>query len=152
MITLFRIDDRLIHGQVAMAWSRAAKADVIIAVDNTAANNKVQKMALMMAKPSGVDVEIVDTKNFLDVFNNYKHKNVMLVVGNPIEAKTIIDDLDKDTNFAINLGNLKSGEKKERISESIYVTPEEKDLLNQIKNMGIKIFIQGTPTSKKVYY
>ncbi|MEB3364862.1 PTS sugar transporter subunit IIB [Lactobacillus sp. R2/2] len=43
MISLFRIDDRLIHGQVAMAWSKAANADIIIAVDKTAANDQLQK-------------------------------------------------------------------------------------------------------------
>lgn len=152
MITLFRIDDRLIHGQVAMAWSRFSQADIIIAVDDKAANNKVQKMALLMAKPAGVDARIVDTKNFLDTFNKFKNKKVMLVVGNVFEAKKVIDDINNDVQFEINLGNLKSSENKEKISDSVYVTPTEKDILNQIKKMGNKIFIQGTPNSKKFYF
>ena len=64
MISLFRIDDRLIHGQVAMAWSKAANADIIIAVDKTAANDQLQKMALLLAKPSGVEAKIIDPKDF----------------------------------------------------------------------------------------
>ena len=129
MISLFRIDDRLIHGQVAMAWSKAANADIIIAVDKTAANDQLQKMALLLAKPSGVEAKIIDPKDFAKTYQEVKESKVMVVVGNPIDAGKIVKELKGKENFEINLGNLKSGDNKEKISGSIYVTPEEKSAL-----------------------
>lgn len=152
MISLFRIDDRLIHGQVAMAWSKAANADIIIAVDKTAANDQLQKMALLLAKPSGVEAKIIDPKDFGKTYQGVKESKVMVVVGNPIDASKIVKELKGKENFDINLGNLKSGDNKEKISGSIYVTPEEKSALEEIKKDGFKIYIQGTPTSKKDFY
>ena len=152
MISLFRIDDRLIHGQVAMAWSKAANADIIIAVDKTAANDQLQKMALLLAKPSGVEAKIIDPKDFGKTYQEVKESKVMVVVGNPIDARKIVKELKGKENFDINLGNLKSGDNKEKISGSIYVTPEEKSALEEIKKDGFKIYIQGTPTSKKDFY
>lgn len=152
MITLFRIDDRLIHGQVAMAWSRTSGADIILAVDKKAANNSFQKMALLMAKPAGVDAEIVDPANFKEVYQKEKNRKVMVVVGNPIEAKEVIDKLDETENIEVNLGNLKSGENKERVSGSVYITKDEKQALDALKENGVNIYIQGTPTSKKETY
>ena len=152
MISLFRIDDRLIHGQVAMAWSKAANADIIIAVDKTAANDQLQKMALLLAKPSGVEAKIIDPKDFGKTYQEVKESKVMEVVGNPIDASKIVKELKGKENFEINLGNLKSGDNKEKISGSIYVTPEEKSALEEIKKDGFKIYIQGTPTSKKDFY
>lgn len=152
MISLFRIDDRLIHGQVAMAWSKAANADIIIAVDKTAANDQLQKMALLLAKPSGVEAKIIDPKDFAKTYQEVKESKVMVVVGNPIDASKIVKDLKGKENFDINLGNLKSGDNKEKISGSIYVTQEEKLALEEIKKDGFKIYIQGTPTSKKDFY
>ena len=152
MISLFRIDDRLIHGQVAMAWSKAANADIIIAVDKTAANDQLQKMALLLAKPSGVEAKIIDPKDFAKTYQEVKESKVMVVVGNPIDASKIVKELKGKENFDINLGNLKSGDNKEKISGSIYVTQEEKSALEEIKKDGFKIYIQGTPTSKKDFY
>ena len=152
MISLFRIDDRLIHGQVAMAWSKAANADIIIAVDKTAANDQLQKMALLLAKPSGVEAKIIDPKDFAKTYQEVKESKVMVVVGNPIDASKIVKELKGKENFEINLGNLKSGDNKEKISGSIYVTQEEKLALEEIKKDGFKIYIQGTPTSKKDFY
>lgn len=152
MISLFRIDDRLIHGQVAMAWSKAANADIIIAVDKTAANDQLQKMALLLAKPSGVEAKIIDPKDFAKTYQEVKESKVMVVVGDPIDASKIVKELKGKENFDINLGNLKSGDNKEKISGSIYVTQEEKLALEEIKKDGFKIYIQGTPTSKKDFY
>lgn len=152
MISLFRIDDRLIHGQVAMAWSKAANADIIIAVDKTAANDQLQKMALLLAKPSGVEAKIIDPKDFAKTYQEVKESKVMVVVGNPIDASKIVKELKGKENFDINLGNLKSGDNKEKISGSIYVTQEEKLALEEIKKDGFKVYIQGTPTSKKDFY
>lgn len=152
MISLFRIDDRLIHGQVAMAWSKAANADIIIAVDKTAANDQLQKMALLLAKPSGVEAKIIDPKDFAKTYQEVKESKVMVVVGNPIDASKIVKELKGKENFDINLGNLKIGDNKEKISGSIYVTQEEKLALEEIKKDGFKIYIQGTPTSKKDFY
>lgn len=152
MISLFRIDDRLIHGQVAMAWSKAANADIIIAVDKTAANDQLQKMALLLAKPSGVEAKIIDPKDFAKTYQEVKESKVMVVVGNPIDASKIVKELKGKENFDINLGNLKSGDNKEKISGSIYVTQEEELALEEIKKDGFKIYIQGTPTSKKDFY
>lgn len=152
MISLFRIDDRLIHGQVAMAWSKAANADIIIAVDKAAANDQLQKMALLLAKPSGVEAKIIDPKDFAKTYQEVKESKVMVVVGNPIDASKIVKELKGKENFDINLGNLKSGDNKEKISGSIYVTQEEKLALDEIKKDGFKIYIQGTPTSKKDFY
>lgn len=152
MITLFRIDDRLIHGQVAMAWSRIAQADVILAVDSRAANDKLQKMALLLAKPSGVDAKIIDPADFSQTYQRLKEQKVMVVVGNPIEAKKILDYPEIDNQLKVNLGNLKSGPNKEKIADAIYVDDAEKKALASIKKKGFKIYIQGTPTSKMTSY
>lgn len=152
MITLFRIDDRLIHGQVAMAWSRVAGADVILAVSSRAANDKLQKMALLLAKPSGVEAQVIAPENFWEAYHGLKKQKVMVVVANPIEAEQILVSPEIDIQLKVNLGNLKSSPGKEKIADSVYVNEAEKKALVSIKKRGFKIYIQGTPTSKITSY
>ena len=53
MIKALRIDHRLVHGQVAFTWTHFLAATRIIVIDDKAAADEFQKMALNMAKPAG---------------------------------------------------------------------------------------------------
>ncbi len=49
MITHLRIDNRLIHGQVAVMWRSNVSADAIIVCNDKVAADPIQKMALPLA-------------------------------------------------------------------------------------------------------
>ena len=53
MIKAVRIDHRLVHGQVAFSWTHYLGATRIIVIDDKAASDDFQKMALKMSKPAG---------------------------------------------------------------------------------------------------
>lgn len=59
-ITVFRIDDRLIHGQIVTAWLHYADAKQIVVADDKAANDTFSQSLLKMATPKGVNLKIVD--------------------------------------------------------------------------------------------
>ena len=43
MIKLLRVDERLIHGQVAFAWTNSLKADCILIVNDAVAADKLRR-------------------------------------------------------------------------------------------------------------
>ena len=51
MIALLRIDERLIHGQVATSWSKALDIDTIVCASDEAAQNPLKKKMLLIAAP-----------------------------------------------------------------------------------------------------
>ena len=58
MVELCRIDDRLLHGQVAVTWVGAVAPEAILIANDEAATNEMSKLALKMAKPAGVKLAI----------------------------------------------------------------------------------------------
>jgi len=66
-VVLFRIDDRLIHGQVVVGWVNALKADYIIVINDAVARNELQKCLLKMAVPPEIKVDIFKEGDFVDV-------------------------------------------------------------------------------------
>lgn len=44
MIKEVRLDDRLIHGQVAVSWTRALDLDVLLVVNDQIVNDPCEKM------------------------------------------------------------------------------------------------------------
>ncbi|MEG0744322.1 MAG: PTS sugar transporter subunit IIB, partial [Erysipelotrichaceae bacterium] len=60
MIALLRIDDRLLHGQMAISWTRFLKVDVILIANHMAVNDEFTIMSLRLAKPRNVQIVIED--------------------------------------------------------------------------------------------
>ena len=58
MIKLLRVDDRLIHGQVATTWTKTLQADSIIVANDEVISNELQIIALKLAVPAGMKVAI----------------------------------------------------------------------------------------------
>ena len=56
-VTVMRIDDRLIHGQIVTRWIDYAEAKKILVVDDKAAADSMQQMLLKLAVPSGITLE-----------------------------------------------------------------------------------------------
>ena len=72
-INLVRIDDRLIHGQVATVWSKEANAQRIIICSDEVAKDKIRKTLLVQVGPPGVKVSVVDVAKAVRVYNNPKY-------------------------------------------------------------------------------
>ena len=58
MIKAVRVDHRLVHGQVAFTWTHFLAATRIIVIDDAAASDEFQKMALNMSKPAACKLNI----------------------------------------------------------------------------------------------
>ena len=59
MITLFRIDERLIHGQIAIKWSKHYNINRIVVANNQAASSPLIQNTLRMAAPDQVKTAIL---------------------------------------------------------------------------------------------
>ncbi|HMG11420.1 MAG TPA: PTS sugar transporter subunit IIB, partial [Mucilaginibacter sp.] len=82
MIKLTRIDDRLVHGQVAMTWTPALGADCLIVANDKVAQDEFMKMTLGLAKPALAKLfikSLADTVTFLNDPRSQSLKILVLV-------------------------------------------------------------------------
>ena len=54
MIKLLRVDYRLVHGQVAISWSRHIGADCILVANDEVAKDEMRQSMLRLSKPQGI--------------------------------------------------------------------------------------------------
>ena len=78
MIVQIRIDDRLIHGQVAMVWSKELNTPRIIVANNDAAANETVKMTLKMATPTGIKTIVKDLDGAIELINDPRSKDMRI--------------------------------------------------------------------------
>ena len=88
-----RIDDRLIHGQVATRWTKETNVSRIIVVSDEVAADKVRKTLLTQVAPPGVSAHVVDVDKMVRVWNNpkYARDRVMLLFTNPTDVVRVVE-------------------------------------------------------------
>ena len=79
-----RIDERLIHGQVAMVWTNTVGANRIMVVNDKAVKDEMMISALKIAKPAGVKLSILSKAKACEKIKNgvYDHDKVFLITTN----------------------------------------------------------------------
>lgn len=145
MIKLLRVDHRLLHGQVAMAWTQSLDSDCILIANDAVVNDNIRKTTMKLAKPNGVKLVM---KNILNAGVTDKYKLFIVV-------ESIEDAYRLAKGYAgirsINLGGCKP---KEDIVKTIYktipVTARDEEMLKELLNDGIEIEIRQVPGEQKV--
>jgi PTS system mannose-specific IIB component len=146
---MIRIDDRLVHGQVAVKWSKQLGVSRIVVVSDSIAKNEIQVSALKMAAPAGVKVAVLNLEKATDILNDPRSKDLkILVVTN--EPKYVADLLPLlDEKPLLNMANYGriggSLSEKQKITETVYLSPEDKQTINRIFDMGYDFKYQPLP-------
>lgn len=146
-----RIDDRLIHGQVATMWSNKLALTRLMVASDKVASDPIQKQMLRMATPAGIASSIitVDTAVTNIKANKYVNQNVMLIVKSPVDLLPFIENGLEFSN--INVGNMSNRPDTEVLRPNISVSKEEKDAFSILLEKGIEITTVMTPDDKKSY-
>ncbi len=151
MIKQMRIDERLIHGQVAIKWSRHLDINRIIVANDEAGTNKVIERSLMMAAPQNIKVAIETVDKSIQMMNDPRAKGlkILLIVATPQDALKILQSVDEID--VINVGNYgriaekKAGEQRKSFGSNLYAHAEEVELFKEILGYGVKSIYQTTP-------
>lgn len=146
-----RIDDRLIHGQVATLWTNELGATRIMVINDEVANNEIQKTMLRMAAPSNVSTSLITEEKAVNNINNgnYKGQKVLVIVKNP---ETVVRLMDQGLDIKkINVGNMSTRENTHHIKPSVSITPEEEQAFRVLLDRGVEITAVMVPTDKLVY-
>lgn len=152
MIKLVRIDDRLIHGQVAVGWTSSAGANTIFVVNDEAQKDKVKAMALDLAKPSGVKLYIrglSESGPIVEKFSNAEKAEVLVLIRTVHDALI----LAKESNGAIksiNVGGLRFEEGKRKLNDFISVSDEDIEDLKELEKLGVELDFRMLPRDKRL--
>ena len=140
-----RVDDRLIHGQVANRWSTGLKVNRIMVIDDIIAASEHEKAVLRMAAPAGVNTSILSFEKASANIKagNYKGQRVLLIVKKP----EILVDLQKAglALTQVNIGNLSNRFETVQIKRSISITASEEKAIKTLLDSGIKVTAQMVP-------
>lgn len=147
-IVLFRIDDRLIHGQVVASWLKSLPARVIIVIDDATARDPFLRDVLRMAAPQGVDVEVFDVESGVAraLAAVDADEPAYVIVRSPATALAV---RERGVAFdSLNLGALGKAPGRRRIHRSFAASDDELATLQHLQELGVNVTIQAVPEDR----
>ncbi len=149
MIKLARIDDRLVHGQVAFTWVASLSIDCLVVANDKVAKDDFQKMAMGLAKPPSARLLILSVADAIAYLNDNKSKNakILLLVNCISDAYRLSEGVSEIKS--INFGGIRTKEGARLISKAVAVSDDDIKIINLMLDKGLELEVRQVPTDKK---
>ena len=143
-IVLTRIDNRLIHGQVATQWSGVIGANLLLVANDDVAGNKMRQNLMNMAAPSYAQTRYFTLQKTIDVIDKASDKQkIFLILENPQDALTLVEGgvpIKK-----LNIGNMHMAAGKRQVATSVAVDDADVEAFKKLKELGVELEIRRVP-------
>lgn len=149
-IELVRIDDRLIHGQVVMAWSKAVSVKRIVVIDDKVATDIIRKMLLETVAPPGIKVSVLNVTQGIEslITDKYGDEKLLLLFTNPA---TIVTLVDAGVIFpTVNIGGMSFSQGKTQLTKAVSLDDADKNAFKELHKRGIILHIQVLPNDTPI--
>jgi PTS system mannose-specific IIB component/fructoselysine and glucoselysine-specific PTS system IIB component len=149
-LSLVRLDDRLIHGQVVVGWGHAIHAEVILLIDDEVSASEWEQELYRMGVPDDVEVEFSSTASAPAALARWAES--------PKRTIVLLADVDSLIKVCrppgpvqvVNLGGLHERNGRTRRSRYIYLTEAEAEKLKALRDAGVEVTAQDVPTAREV--
>ena len=146
---LARIDSRLLHGQVATAWTKATQPNRIIVVSDAVAKDDLRKKLIEQAAPPGVKANVIPISKMIEVakrstFWQYK---ALLLFENPEDVLKVVEGGVEIPE--VNVGSMAHSVGKVVVSKVLSMGQEDVDTFDELKAKGIKFDVRKVPNDSK---
>lgn len=150
MLTLVRVDDRLLHGQIICAWVPFVKADSLVVASDEAAGDTLISEIIESCGCKGLSVNVRKIDDAVKCVKRTEKERIILIVGNLADAMRVYDQGLRFTT--LNLGNIHHEDSGRKITPSVIVNREDEEIIGRFKSLGVSIEIRDVPASSSSPY
>lgn len=149
-IELVRIDDRLIHGQIIMAWCKAVPVERIVVIDNMVAADVFRKVLFETVAPPGIKVAVLDVSQGIECFKNniFGDEKLLVLVTNPATLVIMVENGVKLSK--VNIGGMSFSQGKKVLMQAVSINNTDKNDFEKLYNYGIVLQMQVLPNDVPV--
>lgn len=149
-VELYRIDDRLIHGQVVVGWGQPLDLEFIALVDDEVASSEWEQELYRMGVPPEMDVYFATVDQACVEHAKWSaDKRPGLLLTGDIETMARLIERCPEIR-AVNLGGIHHREGRTIRLRYVYLSPDEEALLRQLESKGVTVTAQDVPSARPV--
>lgn len=149
-VEVYRIDDRLIHGQVVVGWAQPLEIGFLVLVDDAVAGSDWEQDLYRMGVPPGMVVHFVDVASAVASIPAWQ--------GDRRKGLVLTGDIDtmrrlcaaSPTVRAVNLGGVHHAPGRRQRLRYVFLSDGEEQMLREMAGTGVVVTAQDVPASRPV--
>lgn len=148
-IQLFRIDDRLIHGQVVLGWANALNSESILLCDDSVYENQWEKELYLSCVPDHLRTQILDVKGTIEFLKDDEDLSKSIILVNGPKVVEILLENGLEIKY-INVGGIHFRDGRKSYLPYLYLDEEEVQSFKRCMEKGVVFECLDVPTGNKV--
>lgn len=144
-IVLCRIDNRLIHGQVATQWTSSIGANLLLVANDKVASDTMRQGLMDMAAPSFAQTRYFTLTRTMEVIHKAADRQkIFIICENPQDVLALVKGgvpIKK-----VNIGNMHMSEGKRQVVGSVAVDDADINAFKELRELGVELEIRRVPT------
>lgn len=150
MNPFYRVDNRLVHGQIIATWMPHLRLQRILIASDAVPSNALQMTMFRMAIPQQMAFEALPIKNAARALATraYGAERVLVLLETVADAVRLFNS---GNPFALlNIGNVHHAADRRRFTNAVYLGDTELDALKGLMDRGTKVEIRSLPTEPPI--
>jgi PTS system mannose-specific IIB component/fructoselysine and glucoselysine-specific PTS system IIB component len=148
-LVLYRIDDRLIHGQVVVGWGQPLDVGFIVLVNDEVAGSEWEQELYRMGVPPHMQVFFDTVQEAVAAIPKYRADARPGILLTP-DIATMHALVDAGVVEAVNVGGIHHRPGREQKLRYVFLTPEEEAELRTMAATGVSVSAQDVPGAECV--
>ncbi|MEG2983216.1 MAG: PTS galactosamine transporter subunit IIB [Peptostreptococcaceae bacterium] len=144
-IVLTRIDNRLIHGQVATMWSSSVGANLLLVANDEVATNEFRQGLMDMAAPSFAQTRYFTIEKTINIIHKASEaQHIAIICENPQDVLRLVEGgvpIKK-----VNIGNMHMAQGKRQVSKAVCVDDDDVITFKKLRELGVELEIRRVPS------
>lgn len=149
-IVLFRVDERLIHGQVVVGWGGPLHADRIVVADDEIAASPWEQELYCLGVPPEIEAVFVTVDEARRRIPEWKGGRRVIVLVRDVATARRVAEGGVLAGEEVNLGGIHHAEGRTRVLPYLHLGPGDGDALREIAASGAEVSARDLPATRKV--
>ncbi|MDH6366493.1 MULTISPECIES: PTS N-acetylgalactosamine transporter subunit IIB [unclassified Breznakia] len=143
-IVLTRIDNRLIHGQVATQWTGVVGANLLLVANDAVAGDEFRQGLMNMAAPAYAQTRYFTIQKTIDIIDRASDaQKIAIICETPQDVLKLVEGgvpIKK-----VNIGNMHMADGKRQVATSVAVDDADVEAFKKMQELGVELEIRRVP-------
>ena len=151
MIVLYRVDERLIHGQVVIGWGSQLRPDRYLVVDDDLAGSDWEMELYRLGLPEGGAAEfltVAEASERLPDLQQDEQRSVLLT--RDVATMLRLGEAGLLGGATVNLGGIHHAPGRVQVRPYVYLDEEDRWRLERLQELGVAVTARDLPGSARV--
>lgn len=150
-IDLYRIDERLIHGQVVIGWGTELRPARFIVVDDELAASEWEQELYALGLPAGTEAVFASVEGGIAGLSEWAGDDTpSILLTRDIESMLALGREGGLSEVSVNIGGIHHASGRSDVLSYVYLSDRDRDLLRGLREVAGDVSARDLPSSPRV--